>query len=53
MGERASTFLAKERGGTIYIVECIASETAKDTASEKVKRLILHDTESLKTKAAS
>ena len=35
---------AKKIGDTIYIIENTVSESARETAYEKVKRLILNDT---------
>lgn len=33
----------KEIGGTLYIVESMVSENAKETVYEKIKRLILNN----------
>ena len=45
MKERASPVIKKMVDGTLYIVENAVSQSAKETAYEKVKRLILKDTE--------
>ena len=34
---------AKQRDGTIYIAEYAAGKSAKETASDKVKRLIMNE----------
>ncbi len=39
-------------GDTLYIVESAVSITAKETAYDKLKRMILNDTESLEMKAS-
>jgi len=39
--------MTKRRCDTIYIVEYTASENAKETALEKVKKLVLSETENL------
>ena len=43
----------KTIGDTLYIVESVVSETAKETAYEKLKRLILSDVENQKLKLVS
>ena len=37
---------AKQYNNTIYIAEFVSGDTAKETACEKVERLILNDTKS-------
>jgi hypothetical protein len=39
-------------GDTLYIIESAVSNTAKETAYDKLKRMILNDTESLEMKAS-
>lgn len=47
------TITASRRNGTIYIVEYAASDTARETALEKVKKLIMNDVGALaKTKVS-
>ena len=43
----------KTIGDTIYIVEYVVSNSAKETAYDKVKKLILNDTGSLENRLAS
>ena len=43
----------KTIGDTTYIVEYAVSDCAKETAYDKVKKLILNDTESYRTTRAS
>ena len=40
-----STIRAAEKSGTIYLVEYSTSDNAKETAYEKIKRLLLSDIE--------
>ena len=40
-------------GDTLYIIESTVSDTAKETAYDKLKRMILNDTASLEIKKAS
>jgi len=40
-------------GDTLYIIESAVSSTAKETAYDKLKRMILNNTASLETKKAS
>ena len=46
MDTQPVAILEKTIGNTIYIVEYTVSDCAKETAYEKVKKLILNDTES-------
>ena len=43
----------KQIGGTIYIVDSVFSDNAKETAYDKLKRLILNDTNSVQIKKVS
>ena len=60
LGERQVTKMAKDReavvktviGDTMYIIENAVSDDARETAYEKVRRLILHDTEIYQKKAS-
>ena len=60
LGERQVTKMAKDResvvetviGDTMYIIENTVSDDARETAYEKVRRLILHDTEIYQKKAS-
>lgn len=45
MEERPISVIKKTIGDTVYIIENTISESAKETAYDKVKRLILNDTE--------
>ena len=40
-------------GGTVYIVESMVSDTAKETAYDKLKRMILGELERQKIELAS
>jgi len=40
-------------GDTLYIIESVVSDTAKETAYDKLKRMILGEVESQKIKLAS
>ena len=52
MEERASSVVKKKVDGTLYIIENAVSQSAKETAYEKVKRLILKDTDNYLKKAS-
>lgn len=43
----------KQIGDTLYIVESVVSENAKETTYNKLKRLILNDTNKRQNKRAS
>lgn len=43
MEKQTISITAKQHGDTIYIVEHAISNTAKETAYEKVKRLLLNE----------
>ena len=53
MGEKTISINEKVIGDTLYIIESTVSSTAKETAHDKLKRMILNDTASLETKKAS
>ncbi len=40
-------------GDTLYIIESVVSDTAKETAYDKLKHMILNEVESQKIKLAS
>ncbi len=52
MDEKTLDISKKQIGDTIYIIESVVSTTAKETAYDKVKRLILNDTEIYNKKAS-
>ena len=60
LGERQVTEMQEDRaavvktviGDTMYIIENTVSDDARETAYEKVRRLILHDTEIYQKKAS-
>ena len=60
LGERQVTKMAENRaavvekviGDTMYIIENTVSDDARETAYEKIRRLILHDTEIYQKKAS-
>ena len=52
MEEKTGSVIKKMVGGTLYIIEYAVSPSAKETAYEKVKRLILKDTENYLKKAS-
>lgn len=53
MTKDAMTITVKSIGGTLYIVQNIIGEKAKETAYDKTKKLILNDAENHKTKKVS
>lgn len=53
MDEKTISVTEKQIGDTLYIVESAVSSTAKETAYDKLKRMILNDTATHKTKKAS
>lgn len=53
MEEKTIYTTGKQIGGTIYIVESVFSDNAKETAYDKLKRLILSDTNSVQIKKVS
>ena len=60
LGERQVTEMQEDRaavvetviGDTMYIIENTVSDDARETAYEKIRRLILHDTEIYQKKAS-
>lgn len=50
MEEKIIHTAEKQIGDTIYIVESAVSSNAKETAYDKLKRLILNDTNSVQIK---
>ena len=52
MEEKTVAVTKKQIGDTIYIVESAISTAAKETAYDKVKRLILNDPEIYQIKAS-
>jgi hypothetical protein len=52
MDEKTVNITEKVIGDTLYIIESALSSTAKETAYDKLKRMILNDTESLRMKAS-
>ena len=53
MNEKIVSVTEKVIGDTLYIIESAVSSTAKETAYDKLKRMILNDTASPETKKAS
>ena len=53
MDEKTICITEKAIGDTLYIIESAVSITAKETAYDKLKRMILNDTVSLEIKKAS
>ena len=53
MDNKPVSVTEKVIGDTLYIIESTVSDTAKETAYDKLKRMILNDTASLETKKAS
>ncbi len=52
MDERIISITEKAIGDTLYIIESAVSSAAKETAYEKLKRMILNDIKSLEIKAS-
>ena len=52
MEEKTVSAIRRQIGDTIYIIENTISESAKETAYDKVKRLILNDAEIYQKKPA-
>ena len=52
MDEKTICITEKVIGDTLYIIESAVSSNAKETAYDKLKRMILNDTKSLETKAS-
>ncbi|MFB0919313.1 MAG: transposon-encoded TnpW family protein [Oscillospiraceae bacterium] len=53
MDENTASVTEKVIGDTLYIIESAVSRAAKETAYDKLKRLILNESESQKIKLAS
>ena len=53
MDEKTISITEKAIGDTLYIIESAVSSAAKETAYDKLKRLILNDTARFETKKAS
>jgi len=52
MDDKTISVTEKVIGDTLYIVESTVSSTAKETAYNKLERMILNDTKSLGMKAS-
>ena len=52
MAENKAAVVEKVIGDTMYIIENTVSDDARETAYEKIRRLILHDTEIYQKKAS-
>lgn len=52
-GNTPVAIMTVNRGDTTYIVEHVISATARETAYEKVKKLILNNTQFTESKRAS
>ena len=52
MDDKTISITEKIIGDTLYIVESAVSNDAKETAYDKLKRMILNDTKSLEIKAS-
>ena len=52
MDDKTISITEKIIGNTLYIVESAVSSSAKETAYDKLKRMILNDTKSLEMKAS-
>ena len=53
MDDKPVGVITVSRGDTIYIVEHVISANARETAYDKVKKLILNDTEMSENRKAS
>ena len=53
MDNKPMSVTEKVIGDTLYIIESAVSDTAKETAYDKLKRMILGEVESQKIKLAS
>ena len=53
MDNKPVSVTEKVIGDTLYIIESAVSDTAKETAYDKLKRMILGEVESQKIKLAS
>lgn len=52
MDEKTICITEKVIGDTLYIIESAVSSVAKETAYDKLKRMILNDIKSLEMKAS-
>jgi len=52
MNEKTISITEKAIGDTLYIIEFAVSSAAKETAYDKLKRMILNDIKSLEIKAS-
>ncbi len=52
MDEKTICITEKVIGDTLYIIEFAVSSAAKETAYDKLKRMMLNDTKSLEMKAS-
>ncbi|WP_082736161.1 transposon-encoded TnpW family protein [Syntrophomonas wolfei] len=52
MDEKTISITEKAIGDTLYIIESAVSSAAKETAYDKLKRMILSDVKSLEMKAS-
>jgi len=52
MDEKTISITEKIIGDTLYIIESAVSSTAKETAYDKLKRMMLNDTKNLEMKAS-
>ena len=52
MDEKTVSITQKIIGDTLYIIESAVSSAAKETAYDKLKRMMLNDTKSLGIKAS-
>lgn len=50
--EKTISVTKKQIGDTLYIIESAVSSTAKETAYDKLKRMMLNDTKTLEMKAS-
>jgi len=53
MDDKTVCVTEKVIGDTLYVIESVVSSSAKETAYEKLKRLILNESESQRIKLAS
>ena len=52
MDDKTISITEKIIGDTLYIIESAVSSAAKETAYDKLKRMMLNDTKSLEIKAS-
>ena len=51
MDDKKTATIQKSIGGTLYIVESVTSDTARETACDKIERLILGSLQTSKKSA--